>query len=187
MLTLPPPVATAHRRRRAVTLIVVLVLLAVGCAITGRVFVWPSLPAVPAHADAIVELGGPGDRASAAYALAQTHVAPVLVFSTGGRPVWNDQCLPPITGVTTMCFDPNPATTRGEAEYVGQLAQRYHWKSIILVTTPDQAWRARWRMSRCFTGSVSVSTTPLPVGMWLVQIPYQWLASAKALIFQRSC
>jgi hypothetical protein len=55
------------------------------------------------------------------------------------------------------------------------------------VTTPDQAWRARLRVSRCFAGPVYVATSHLPLRDWLTQIPYQWAASAKALLWQRSC
>jgi uncharacterized SAM-binding protein YcdF (DUF218 family) len=87
-----------------------------------------------------------------------------------------------------MCFHAEPNTTRGEAQSIGALAAQYNWSSIILVTTPDHAWRARWRVSRCFPGEIYVHTAPLPAwyyGFW--QIPYQWGATAKALAFERDC
>jgi hypothetical protein len=34
---------------------------------------------------------------------------------------------------------------------------------------------------------VYVATSPLPFSKWFKQIPYQWLASAKALTVQRAC
>ena len=46
-------------------------------------------------------------------------------------------------GVRLLCFHPDPVTTRGEARYIGTMAARLDWHSVILVTTPDQAWRAR--------------------------------------------
>jgi hypothetical protein len=54
--------------------------------------------------------------------------------------------------VHVICFDPNPATTTGEAEFVGRLARKYHWQSIALVTITPQDSRARLRVERCFKG-----------------------------------
>lgn len=166
----------------------------VGCAIvlallavlTARVFVFPDLQPLPARADAIVELAGPGDenRDRVALDLARDQEAPVLVQSTLAS---DTACLPPVAGVRLICFHPEPATTRGEARYIGALAARRNWRSVILVTTPDQAWRAHLRVARCFPGDVYVATAHLPPWDWLRQIPYQWLASVKALTIERSC
>jgi hypothetical protein len=177
-----------RRRRRTVVMVVALVvLLFVGA--TARIFVWPELPPLPDHASAIVELGGENDygRDSVALALARAHKAPLLIQSTRPADALSDTCLPPVPGVRILCFSPVPDTTRGEARYIGQLATQLHWTSVIIVTTPDQAWRARLRVSRCFDGPVYVSTAPLPTVDWIRQIPYQWLASVKALTVQRSC
>jgi hypothetical protein len=161
----------------------VIALLAV---VTARVFVWPDLPPLPVRADAIVELAGPGDddRDRVALDLARDRKAPVLAQSTLAS---DTACLPPVTGVRLVCFHPDPATTRGEARYIGTIAARNDWHSVILVTTPDQAWRARLRVSRCFPGKVYVATAHLPSRDWFRQISYQWLASVKALTIQRSC
>ncbi|HET9254268.1 MAG TPA: hypothetical protein VFO16_03575 [Pseudonocardiaceae bacterium] len=150
-------------------------------------FIWPDLQPLPPRVDVIVELGGLGDRDDAALGLARAHRGPVLIQSTVIEEAGTERCLPPVPGVRILCFHPDPDTTRGEAEYIGQLAAQHHWRSVALVTTPDQAWRARLRMTRCFGGDVYVSTTPLPVLAWFWQIPYQWVATAKALAFERSC
>ena len=155
--------------------------------VTARVFVWPDLPPLPQRADAIIELGGLGDRDGGALALARDHRAPVLVQSTVVAEAGTDRCLPPIPGVTILCFHAEPGTTRGEAEWIGQMARERHWTSVILVTTPDQASRAALRVMRCFDGQVYVSTTPLPVAHWITAIPYQWAATEKALAFERDC
>jgi uncharacterized SAM-binding protein YcdF (DUF218 family) len=155
--------------------------------LTARLFVWPELPALPARTDAIIELAGPGDRDAAALALARDHRAPVLIQSTVVEEARTNTCLPSIPDVTIMCFHPAPATTRGEARYIGALAARRQWRSVIIVTSRDHAWRARLRVSRCFPGEVYVSTTLLPALAWLWQIPYQWSATAKALVFQADC
>lgn len=160
--------------------------LALFAAVTARVFVWPDLQPLPARADAIVELAGAGDddRDRVALDLARDRRAPVLVQSTV---VGDTACLPPIAGVRLLCFHPDPVTTRGEARYIGTMAARLDWHSVILVTTPDQAWRARLRVSRCFPGKVFVATAHLPSWDWFRQVPYQWLASGKALTIDRSC
>ena len=86
-----------------------------------------------------------------------------------------------------ICFDPNPATTQGEAEFAGRLARRYHWRSIALVTTTPQDTRARLRLERCFSGEVYVVTAPLPAQDWPHALVYEWGATLKALFLQRAC
>jgi len=155
-------------------------------AVTARVFVWPDLKPLPAHADAIVELGGARslDRDRVALELAREHKAPVLIQSTV---IGDTNCLPPVPGVRIECFHSDPWTTRGEARYIAGIAAKQHWDSIILVTTPDQVWRADLRFSRCFPGKIYNATAPLHWPDWFRQIPYQWLASIKALTYQRTC
>jgi uncharacterized SAM-binding protein YcdF (DUF218 family) len=175
-----------HRRRGVPTVALVLGLVLFG-AVTANLFVWPDLPPPPPRVDAIIELGGPGQRDGVAVALAQAHRAPVLVQSTVAADAVSDRCLPPIPAVTILCFHPEPNTTQGEAERIGQLAEQRHWRSIILVTSPDHAWRARLEVNRCFGGEVYVSTTRLPAHMWVQQIAYQWAATTNALVFSRTC
>ena len=78
-----PATRGAHRlRRRRRVALAALVLLVVFTATTARLFVWPSLPPLPAHADAIIELGGPGDRDAVTTELARQHRAPLVIQST---------------------------------------------------------------------------------------------------------
>jgi hypothetical protein len=154
---------------------------------TARLFIWPDLPKMPDRVDAIIELGGRGDRDGKALALARDHRASYLVQSTVIAEAGTHTCLPPVPDVTVLCFHADPNTTRGEAQYISQLAADLHWRSVILVTTRDQAWRARLRVGRCFPGDVYVATTPLPTSLWVKQIPYQWAATAKAVLLQRGC
>jgi hypothetical protein len=167
--------------------VAVLVTVLAFSAATARLFVWPSLPPLPAHADAIVELAGPGNRDDLTLALAREHRASVMVQSTVGVDATSDTCLPSVAGVRVRCFEAEPPTTRGEARYIGALGSAEHWSSVIIVTTPDHAWRARLRVQRCFPGRVYVATTPLPTAYWFRQIPYQWAATVKAELFQRAC
>ncbi|MBO3750168.1 YdcF family protein [Streptosporangiaceae bacterium NEAU-GS5] len=156
-------------------------------AATLRLFVWPDMPVAPARVDAIIELAGPGERDPTALALARAHRAGDLAQSTTLDDERAGQCLPQVPGVTTICFHPDPETTRGEARRIGELARQRNWKSVILVTSRDHVWRATLRVSRCFPGDIYVSPSPLPPLDWFRAIPYQWAATVKALVFERDC
>ena len=95
---------------------------------------WPAEGA-PAHVDAIVMLAGDGDTVGVALQLARQHRAPVLVVSQGWMG-YGGPCPPKTSDATVICFEPNPGNTRGEAQFVGGLAKRYHWRSMVLVTIP---------------------------------------------------
>ena len=92
---------------------------------------------------------------------------------------------PPTPGVKLICFDPDPGNTRGEAEFAGRLAKKYHWTSVVLVTTRAQDTRARILVGRCFSGPVYVVAGSLPLGDWPYQIAYEWGALIKALVLYR--
>jgi hypothetical protein len=178
--------AWIHRWRLAVASL--LILLAFG-AVTDRLFIQPDLTPLPPRVDAIIELGGAAvdGRDRLALELARARLASFLVQSTVVEEAGTNRCLPPVPDVVVLCFHADPNTTRGEARYIAQEAARRHWKSIVLVTTPDQAWRARLRTTRCFGGEVYVATSPLPSWLWLRQVPYQWAATGKALVSERGC
>jgi uncharacterized SAM-binding protein YcdF (DUF218 family) len=179
-----PAAAVTWRRKLAV--IAVLALVVFGVA-TVRLFVLPDLAPLPAHADAIIELAGPGIRDAATMELVHEGKAPVVVQSTVAAEAGTHTCLPQTPGVEVLCFNPDPGTTLGEARYIGQVAAQRHWQSVIIVTTPDHALRAQLRVGRCFPGTIYVATSPLPWFDWFKQIPYQWAASVKALVFQTGC
>jgi hypothetical protein len=155
-------------------------------ALTARLFIWP-VQGMPSHVDAIVMLNGSGNRLDTALQLGRAHRAPVLVISRGSQ-YWGHGsiCAPKIPRVTVICFDPDPATTQGEAEFAGRLARRYHWRSITLVTTTPQDTPARLRLERCFSGNVYVVTAQLPAQDWPYALAYEWGATLKAL-FMRAC
>ena len=177
-----PVVRRRYWRKLAGALVVLVAIFAVA---TGRLFIWPA-QGMPSHVDAIVVLGGPGDRLGRGLELAQQDRAPVLAISEGLE-VPPSLCRPRSQAPQVICFQPDPLTTQGEAEFAGRLAAKYHWRSMVLVTTPDQDTRARIRFSRCFGGGLYVVTTPLPASQWIYEIAYQWAATTKALVVQRSC
>jgi hypothetical protein len=184
--------ATSGKRRpgrlrgwRGRALAVIAALILVFAAATARVLIWP-VEWTPPKADAIVMLAGPGDRLPVALELAREHRAPVLVVSQGFMG-YGGPCPPPTPGVRTICFDPSPGDTRGEAEYASALAKREGWHSLIVVASRPQAVRAQLLFGRCFSGPVNIATAGLRLSSWPYEIAYGWGALAKALVTDRGC
>jgi hypothetical protein len=168
----------ARRRTKIVAIVLVLFLV-----LTARLFVWPDTNA-PVHSDAIVVLGGAGDRAAEGVYLAEQGYAPMLIFSA----YQGQHCPSSSRRVIVKCFVANPASTRGEAHAIAHLAARYHLHRIILVVTTPQATRARLRVGRCYSGQILVvGVSPGgPVG-WAESFVYEWPALFKALVLQPTC
>jgi uncharacterized SAM-binding protein YcdF (DUF218 family) len=173
------------RRRKFLAIVAVLVV--VFAAATVRLFVRPD-QGMPPRVSAIVMLNGPGDRLDAALRLAWQHRAPFVVISRGSPAFGHgSDCAPQIPREKIICFDPNPSTTKGEAEFIGRLARQYRWNSLVLVTSTPQDSRARLRMERCFAGPVYVVTVSPSLSSWPYEIAYEWAATVKAVVFQRAC
>jgi uncharacterized SAM-binding protein YcdF (DUF218 family) len=172
------------RCRRRLFAATIALVVAFGVA-TARLLVWPA-QGMPTRVSAIVMLAGPGDRLPVALQLAREHRAPMLVVSQGWHG-YGGPCPRTVPGVKLICFDPNPGNTRGEAEFAGRLAKRYHWRSVVLVTIRAQDTRARILMGRCFGGSIYAITGSVPLGNWPFQIAYGWGALFKALVLNQSC
>ena len=78
-------------------------------------------------------------------------------------------------------------TTRGEAEFVGKLAARYHWRSIVLVTIAPQITPGRIWLERCLTAKIYAVAAPLHAASWPVALMHEWGSVINALLFERSC
>jgi uncharacterized SAM-binding protein YcdF (DUF218 family) len=141
---------------------------------------------MPARVDAIVVLGGNGDRLDLGLRLVQEDKAPYLVLSSG---LWipPNMCTGHVGQAKVICFKANPGTTRGEAEGAARIAKKYGWTSMALVTTTDQVWRARLRFQRCYSGEIYSVAAPVPWYGWPYAILYQWGGTAKAETYQRGC
>ena len=139
-----------------------------------------------ASSDAVVVLGGHSydARVHSGYALVRKYPGAVLVVSVPStRP-----CPPKPKGATqVICFRPDPNTTQGEAEATAKLAKQYGWKSMTIVTTGDQIWRARLRFSRCWSGTLLMVRAPSSLLRRLKTVPYETAATVKAEVLQRSC
>jgi hypothetical protein len=137
--------------------------------------------------DAIVMLDGSGDRMTTAVGLARAGTAPVLVVSQGSvQPGQGGPCAPAIAGVRVICFHPDPPTTRGEAEYIGRLAARYHWHSLALVASTPQITPARIRLAYCYPGQIYPVAAPLSAAQWPTSLLYEWIATVGAEV-QHAC
>jgi uncharacterized SAM-binding protein YcdF (DUF218 family) len=151
----------------------------------ARLFVLPAT-GTPTTVSAIVVPGGPGNRIGAALRLAQQDRASYLVLSAGEY-IPPQLCGSHVGTAHVLCFKPDPDTTQGEAEATARLAREYGFRSIALLTTPDQTWRAELRFRRCYSGEIFAVTTPLPLSLWPFQIAYQWAATVKAEVANRGC
>jgi len=167
--------------------VIAAVVAAMFVAVTARLFVFPA-QGMPAHVGAVIMFAGIDDpgRVATALRLARDRRTPTLIISLGARQS-GPTCPPAVDNAEVICFNPSPATTRGEAEYAGQLARQHHWKSVALVTVAPQITRARLRVSRCFPGKIYAVAAPLSAVQWPYTIAYEWGATLKALLFQRSC
>ena len=178
-------------KRRALLVLAVLVgAWLVACAV---LFVWPSEPAPPGHADAVVVLsGGRNSRLDPALKLIREGVAPVLAIS-GARqdPRWQKARLLCDEGHTAaarvICFEPTPFSTRGEARSIARLARQHGWNKVIVVTSTFHVTRARLLVRRCYPGQLWLVGAPAP--WW--RLPEEWAFETGKLAVQltaeRSC
>lgn len=160
--------------------------------LTDRWFVHPRVDE-PGTADAIFILGGGGDRAAFAIDLVRDGVATDVVFASvyvEEQGVWAAPCnssrpdgVPDET--TFRCFEPDPATTRGEARLLGDLAETEGWTSVVVVVSTDQITRARRLIERCWDGEIRM-TGPDHDQTWPLRAVYEWGAGIKATLI-RSC
>ena len=176
---------------------VLVVLLVVGTVLSWHWFVRPDVDE-PIAADAIVVFGGAGRRFERGVDLAEQGLADVIVISDpidpterytrfgwfcrnrGNRPGY------PVHDYEALCFDPETDTTRGEARYVAALAEERGWERINLVTSTDQALRARMLLERCWDGEIASITVPTDE-FRPARVAYEWAATARAAVLRRDC
>jgi len=146
----------------------------------------------PVHSDAILVLGSPtvDGRAEEGIRLADAGYAGTLVISIGwakGRQRV-PACADDNPRYRVICFQPDPTTTRGEAEEFGRLARQHNWHSVLVVTSVYHVSRARLIVDRCMPGTVRMVATSARPSLrgWGYQFFYQTGGFAKALL-HRSC
>jgi uncharacterized SAM-binding protein YcdF (DUF218 family) len=146
--------------------IVVSVLLCLAVLVAGGfpIYVAPQVDPLR-KADAIFVLGGTGyERYPCALELALQGLAPRVVVSNpeGEHDVWlTDLCEHQRYGFTVTCFQPEPATTAGEARELRRLAAAEGWRDVIVVTFRPHVSRARYILEHCFDGQLIMEDSPL--------------------------
>lgn len=142
----------------------------------------------PVRSDAILVLGSPtvDGRADEGVRLAEAGYAHTLVISIGwakGRKRV-PACADDNPRYRVICFQPDPTTTRGEAEELGRLADENHWSSVLVVTSTYHLSRARLIVNRCMPGTVRMVAAPGQPSLkgWGYQFLYQTGGFAKALL-----
>jgi uncharacterized SAM-binding protein YcdF (DUF218 family) len=180
-------------RRRRIVLWGLAALLLVAGVLTERWFLHPQKDD-PGTADAIYVLGGGGPRVEYALDLVRKGVARHVVFASQfveSEEVWaarpcNDVRPENVPDQAVFqCWQPEPATTRGEARLLRDLSVEYGWQTVVVVASTDQITRARRLIERCWDGELRI-TGPDHNQPWPVRAVYEWGAGAKATIL-RGC
>jgi uncharacterized SAM-binding protein YcdF (DUF218 family) len=180
--------AVSWFRRLTVAVLVLLLVWLAGCFL---LVVRPPTNR-PVRSDAILVLGSPtvDGRLEEGLRLAEAGYADTLVISIGwakGRQRIA-ACADDNPRYRVICFQPDPPTTRGEAQELGRLARQRNWNSVLVVTSVYHVSRARLIVDRCMPGTVRmVATSARPsLAGWAYQFGYQTGGFAKALL-HRSC
>ena len=163
-------------------------LLVVWLVVGYLVIVDPTVNHPPRQADAVVVLGPPqsNGRVDTALSLIRQHVAASLVVSVPADSQRRTMplCTAPQDGFSVTCFQPHPATTRGEAEHVRDLARQHGWTSVVVVTSTYHVSRARMIFDRCLDGKLYLVAARRGISMltWAYQYLYQTGAYVKAVL-----
>lgn len=139
----------------------------------------------------LVLAGGRGEREAAGIRLAWQGVAPVIVFSDGGRPRSASArlCRRRLAGIRIVCLSPRTSSTQGEARAFAELADREGWRSVAVVTSSYHIRRASLLVDRCYGGMVHTVAAPnRGYGPELVRSVLRESAALVALrTFRRGC
>jgi uncharacterized SAM-binding protein YcdF (DUF218 family) len=144
----------------------------------------------PLHADAVVVLEGSKQRLPKALQLVEQGYAPLLVISKGdNKKLESALCAgrDAPAHVRVLCFVSNPLSTRGEAEFIGRLAQRRGLARIDVVTSQFHVFRAQLLLERCYHGELRMVGASQP--WW--KLPWYAMTETAKLAYQlvvaRSC
>ncbi len=155
-------------------------------------------PATADPVDAVIALGGAPASAERAVDLVQRGYGRVAVISdpyqTRDVRAVHRLCSTPAAvqdrvPVSVTCFEPEPATTRGEARAIAELAAANGWDRVAVVTPPYHVARARYVLARCYPGELAMIALESDVdrSQWAYEYAYQTAAFGKALLWQQGC
>lgn len=176
-----------HPRRILVGSILGILLLVLGTAAAGfPLYVKPQVDELR-RADAILILGGPGyDRYTLGLSLATDGWAPTVLLSNpnGDRDPWLTETCGQRFTYELICFRPDPNTTLGEGRELREMAQKYGWESVIVVTFKPHVSRARTILQRCFSGELIMFASPASLSAldWVSEFTYQTLGYVRVAL-----
>lgn len=176
------------RRRMRTASWVLAVLVVIWLAATARLFVWPPTDEVH-RADAVIMLPGESTRLPRALQLVEGGVSSTLVISTGPNDAMEE------AGLTcgrnghleVLCFQPQPATTSGEARGISRLADEHGWNRIAVVTSRYHITRAAVLIRQCFDGELRMVAARSPLGPMLGGMAPEWPSLIAAYTVDRAC
>ena len=179
--------AVTRRRPRIRWVMAPVSLLLIAAVVGGLpVYVRPEVNPLR-HADAILVLGGKGfSRYPFGIDLGMRGWAPKVVLS---KPESDNEwlakaCKTPLSGFELDCFVPDPPTTLGEGRELRRLAERYRWRSVIVVTFTPHISRARFILQRCFNGELIMVASPTHISLldWPIEYVYQTAGYVRATL-----
>lgn len=165
------------RRRRLRLVLAVFLVLVVAWVLACDIVVMHPRTDRPRAVDAILVLGPPDEqgRVDEGLRLAQQGYSHNVVISIANEAQRRAKgaCGNPFAQLRIVCFEPDPATTRGEAREIARLAEENHWHSVMVVTSSYHISRARMIVNRCFDGDVTMIEAPGRTSWW--RWPYQFV------------
>ena len=140
---------------------------------------------VPQDADAVVVLAGNWQvRLAVGRRLVREGAAPVLALSEDTDDDWpRGLC----RNANVVCFQADPYSTYGEAETLGEVAERRGWDDVVVVTSDYHLTRARLLLDRCVDGEVGAVAAEEPFLEWLHGAAWEWPKLLHALTVKRGC
>jgi uncharacterized SAM-binding protein YcdF (DUF218 family) len=137
----------------------------------------------PVHAGAVVVLQGSSTRLPIGLRLVREGYAPLLVISRGSHKKLEARLCSGrlrVPRVNVLCFEADPPSTRGEAEFVGRLARDHHFTRIDVVTSRFHVFRARIVIARCYHGRLRMVGAPQV--NW--KLPWDAVTETAKLVYQ---
>lgn len=170
------------------------VVVVLGAVLTWRWMLSPSASVVDSltGSDAVVMfVGGRGERLDSALEIMESGAIDVLVIPNGETPTWpqaNALCAGS-SDFEVVCLEPDPDTTRGEAQAIADLAEDRGWTSLIAVTSTYHVSRAELLLDRCFDGVIlTVAASPdISAPSWLRNIAHEWFGHLHSRLLARDC
>ena len=181
--------AADERRRwlRALLAAAALVAVAFSAVLFALVVVEPT-DASPTGDAVIVHAGGRGERLETAQRLMDAGAAPILVAMYLGTELYPDdtQLCGSSEPYEIICPAPEPITTIGEAQEIGELAEQYGWDDIVIVTTDYHVRRAKLLDDKCTDANIDAVAAGHRLGFFahVERIGHEMLGLVQAFWFR---